>query len=176
MRSLWRTNLFLRVPPNATSAYWAESERKRADLSGSAASERSALAAAAPFELRPFTAAGSPFDRGTHQKIKLNKIKKGLGNAHQHAVDAVGPQVFAGGLQQPPVSASVVGDVGLHLVVRPFVGQEHPLDARHLRHRTGEELTEPNRSCLTYSVFHCKTTEWGNDGPTGDLLSNQCAS
>lgn len=92
--------------------------------------------------------------------------------AHQHAVDVVGPQVFAGGLQQPPVSASVVGDVGLHLVVRPFVGQEHPLDARHLQHRTGEELTEPNRTGahLTCSVVHCKTAGWENDGPTGDLF------
>lgn len=55
-----------------------------------------------------------------------------LPDTHQHAVDAVGPQVSARRLQQPPVSASVVGDVRLHLAVRLFVGEEHPLYPRDL--------------------------------------------
>lgn len=47
-------------------------------------------------------------------------------------MDAAAPQVSAGGLQQPPVPASVVGDVGLHLVVCLFVGEEHSFNPSDL--------------------------------------------
>lgn len=55
-----------------------------------------------------------------------------LGDAHQHTVDVVALQVLAGGQQQPPVSAPIIGDVCLHLVIQFSVGQEHPLYSCYL--------------------------------------------
>jgi len=54
------------------------------------------------------------------------------GDAYQLTVDAVAPQVFARGLQEAPVSASVVGDVCLHLAIHLSVGEEHPLYSSYL--------------------------------------------
>lgn len=161
-----RGNMAGRSFPLYVSAY------KRADLSSSAASEDSTLVALS--DLRPFTSAGSPFHKA------ISNLKMWIWNTHQHAVDIVGPQVFARGLQQPPVSSSVVGDVGLHLVVCPLVGQEHPLDTCHLQHPTGEELTKPPKPQTGFVIvtrhrrpcFSCTPLQnhwvgkwWSNWGP-----------
>lgn len=47
-------------------------------------------------------------------------------------MDVVAPQVGSGSLQEPPVAAFVVGDVGLHLVVLPLVGDQHAFNSGHL--------------------------------------------
>lgn len=77
-----------------------------------------------------------------------------LGDAHQHAVDAVALQVLARGQQQPPVSASVIGDVCLHLVFQLSVSQEHPLYPCYLVSER-QQLTAPNkmRGILTALYF-----------------------
>lgn len=51
---------------------------------------------------------------------------------YQDAVDVVPLQVGSGSLQEPPVAAFVVGDVGLHLVVLPLVGDQHAFNSGHL--------------------------------------------
>ena len=61
-------------------------------------------------------------------------------------MNAVAPQVFARGLQQPPVSASVVGDVRLYLVISLLVGQEHPFYSRYLGNKKKKkQLTAPGQ-------------------------------
>lgn len=52
--------------------------------------------------------------------------------SYQDAVDVVSLQVGSGRLQEPPVAAFVVGDVGLHLVVLPLVGDQHAFNSGHL--------------------------------------------
>lgn len=47
-------------------------------------------------------------------------------------MDVVASQVCCRGLQQPPITALVVGDVGLHLVVQPPVCDQHAFDTCYL--------------------------------------------
>lgn len=51
---------------------------------------------------------------------------------YQYAVDVVPVLVRSRSLQEPPVSAFVVGDERLHLVVFPLVGDQHAFNAGHL--------------------------------------------
>lgn len=74
-----------------------------------------------------------------------------LGDAHQHTVDVVALQVLAGGQQQPPVSASIIGDVCLHMVIQFSVGQEHPLYSCYLVSKK-QQLTTPNKEWNVNSV------------------------
>jgi len=53
-------------------------------------------------------------------------------NTHQYAVDVVALHVGGGRLQQPPLPALIVGDVGLHLAVVSPVSDQHACDAGHL--------------------------------------------
>lgn len=59
-------------------------------------------------------------------------IKVLLLRSHQDTVDVVALKVAGGSLQQPPIPALVVRDVGLDLVLNFTVGDQHPFDACYL--------------------------------------------
>lgn len=66
-------------------------------------------------------------------------------NSYQYAVNVVSIQVRRWSLQEPPVPAFVVGDVRLHLVVLPFISDQHAFNSCHLmdtdtRHKGDSQL------------------------------------
>ncbi len=52
--------------------------------------------------------------------------------SYQYAVNVISIQVSSRSLQQPPVAAFIVGDVGLDLVVLPLVSNQHAFNSCHL--------------------------------------------
>lgn len=75
-------------------------------------------------------------------------------STHQYAMDWIPSEISRGSLQEPPVSAFIIGYMSLHLIIYLLIGQEHAFYPCHL----GMGTSKITRKRCTTNNHICKVT------------------